>query len=292
MSQARRMVDTAATARLNTVVVQLANGVSLPGAPWTPAPGAWSAQEFKGWVDYARSKGMTVIPEVKFLSQQKKFFENNRPAVMFNKATYDPRNPEVKKIVFRFIDELIALINPKAIHIGHDEVAGHNQQSKAKFLKPGERSLPADLFLADVVNIHNYLKLNGIETWMWADMLITPAEFPGMREKPLHGTIPGYGKALRKKLPRDIVLCDWHYADKQPDFPSLARMKQEGFRVLGATWKKPKTITNFSRYAARHGAEGMIATTWFHVSRKEWGVVNKIIRNSGAAYRKEFPDVR
>ena len=105
-----------------------------------------------------------------------------------------------------------------------------------------------------------------------------------MRGGGLHERVAGYGAELRKQLPKDIVICDWHYRDKQPDFPSLAAFKQEGFRVLGATWKKQQTIRNFSRYAALHGADGMIATTWFHVQKKEWELVEQIITISGKAF--------
>lgn len=127
---------------------------------------------------------------------------------------------------------------------------------------------------------------------MWGDMLISPDEFPEMLGRHLHGTLPGYGKAMREKLPKDIVICDWHYFDTQKDFPSLAAFKREGFRVLGATWKKDDTTANFSRYAAAHGADGMIATTWFHVQRKEWDIVDKIIDTSGKIFMKDFPDAK
>jgi hypothetical protein len=69
-------------------------------------------------------------------------------------------------------------------------------------------------------------------------------------------------------------------------------MRKEGFRVIGATWKKGRTIRNFSSFAAGHGASGMIATTWFHVQRREWDVVEKIIRTSGEVFLKDFPDGR
>ncbi|MFZ0257665.1 MAG: hypothetical protein WAN46_18950, partial [Gammaproteobacteria bacterium] len=111
-----------------------------------------------------------------------------------------------------------------------------------------------------------------------------------MLAKHLHGTAPGYGKALRDKLPHDIVISDWHYFDNQKDFPSLTTMQKEGFRVIGVTWKKPKTIRNFSRYAAQHSAYGMMATTWFHVQRQEWDVVNQIISESGSAFSRAFAD--
>jgi hypothetical protein len=261
-------------------------------APWEARKDAWSKAQLMEWVGYAYEKGLEVIPEVRLLTHQNRFFMKQHPDLMFNKSTYDPRKEDTYQRVFAILDEVIQVIHPKAIHIGHDEVAGHSSRSREKWLRAGEEMLPADLFLRDVLRIHDYLKKRGIETWMWGDMLISPAEFPGMLAKHLHGTGPGYGKALRDKLPRDIVICDWHYLDSQSDFPSLATMKQEGFRVIGVTWKKKETIRNFSRYAAQHGAYGMMATIWFYVPRRKWDVVDIIIRTSGEVFLKDFPDAK
>lgn len=292
IKQAHRLTDMARSAGFNTVVVQLTWGLKLDSAPWTAKPRAWSQDQFLEWVDYARSQGMRVIPEIKLLTHQKKFFQRSHPELMYNGSTYDPRKKEVYAKVFYLLDEIIALIHPDVIHIGHDEVTGHNKHSTKKHLKPGQKMLPAHLFLQDVLKIHDYLKQRNIETWMWGDMLISPDEFPEMRLKSLHGSASGYGKALRGKLPRDIVICDWHYVDKQSEFPSLAVFKNEGFRVLGSTWKSGRTIRNFSRYSALHGADGMIATTWSHVQRKEWDVVDRIINVSGEAFKQDFPDAK
>lgn len=49
---------------------------------------------------------------------------------MFNERTFYPRNAAVYPIVFSLIDELQGLINPSAIHIGHDEVVGLREKVK------------------------------------------------------------------------------------------------------------------------------------------------------------------
>ena len=292
VNHARWMVDIAHEAGFNTIIIQLTTGVKLDSSPWPAQDNAWSREEFLDWVSYVRNKGMEVIPEVKLLTQQQLMFQHAYPGLMFNAATYDPRKEEVYVKVFRLLDEIITLIHPKAIHIGHDEVAGNNEISAKKWLREGEMILPANLFLKDIIRIHDYLKQKNIETWMWGDMLIRPDEFLEMRAKPLHGSTSGYGKPLRDKLPRDIVICDWHYADEQSEFPSISTMKKEGFRVLGATWRNEKTIRNFSRYAAAHGAEGMIATLWFDVQRGNWNIVERTIRISGETFNNYFPDAK
>ena len=67
---------------------------------------------------------------------------------------------------------------------------------------------------------------------------------------------------------------------------------QEGFSVIGATWKREVTIHNFSESAAKNGASGMIATTWFHVQKGEWKLVDRIINYSGKRFLRDFPDAK
>jgi hypothetical protein len=290
MEDAQRMVDVAQSAGFNTVVVQLANGLALDSFPMTPGENAWDKVAFLEWIEYARSRGMNVIPEIKLLSKQKKFLQKSRPRLMFNAATYDPRNEKVYKIAFRLIDELISIMQPTAIHIGHDEVAGFRPYSARKYLKRGEEMVPADLFLKDVLTVHDYLKSRNVETWMWGDMLISEEEFPEIPKNSLHGSKPGYGKTLRDQLPRDIVICDWHYKQDETIFPTLAVMQGEGFRVIGATFHKENTIRNFSKYAAQHAAYGMMATSWANVHQRKWAEVDRIITFSGETFQKDFLD--
>jgi hypothetical protein len=49
---------------------------------------------------------------------------------------------------------------------------------------------------------------------MWGDMLLEAGEFLYMDRSPLNGGAGNYGKKLRIQLSKDIVICDWHYADQ------------------------------------------------------------------------------
>ncbi len=291
-----KLVDIASKEKFNTIILGIAwrGSTKLKSMPWVDGSKAWSSKDLLAVVQYIREKNMQVVPELKLLSHANVLFQKNFPNLMYNSKTYDPRKPEVYQKVFPIIDEVIALLHPQAIHIGHDEVVGWSKRHYVKgLLKSDERQLPANLFLKSVVYIHEHLHSKGVETWMWGDMLISQGEFPSMRKSgALHDLNESYGATLRKKIPRDILICDWHYNDKQRDFPTVSAFKNDGFRVLGATWKKEKTIQNFSYYAAHHGAEGMIATTWFHVQRKEWDIVNNIIKVSGKTFLKDFPDTK
>jgi N-acetyl-beta-hexosaminidase len=279
----RRLIDQARQGRYNVLILQLANSVRLRSMARLVSERAWTIDEFLAVVRYARENGLEVIPEVRLLTHQEKLLRNVYPDLMYNKSTYDPRRQEVYEIVLPILDEVIDLIRPTALHIGHDEVAGRLPIKKStKRLNPGDAMLPPELFLEDVKRLHAHLQKRGVETWMWGDMLLAPEEFPSMLAKELHGT-HGYA-ALRSKIPQDIVICDWHYFDSQPDFPSALTFMQRGHRVLGNTWTSEITIRNFSQYVARIGGEGMIATLWQEVRRSDMSFIERIIQTSGEAF--------
>jgi hypothetical protein len=131
---------------------------------------------------------------------------------------------------------------------------------------------------------------------MWGDMLISPDEFPEMHFAGMNGALPGYGKDLRDKLPRNIVICDWHYWGDGREFRSVDAFRHGGFRVLGATWKNSVTTSSFSKYAAAHGAEGMVSTTWAILGARSGTVLKTldelydVIDSSGEVFARDFPD--
>ena len=289
----RAMIDKARLARMNALIISLADDVRFDSKAVVARKNALTKKQLVAIVEYARAAGMVVIPHVPLLTKQHKFFKSDRPELMYNNTTYDPSNPELYSLVFEYLEELIATLQPVAIHIGHDEVEGIFPRSKGKKwtpleqrkrLKPGDKPLPPWLFLHHVRKIEAFLAERGVRTWMWGDMLISDREFPGMDGDNLNGNF-GYSD-IRKRIPRDILICDWHYQYRGPAFSSMLAFVNEGHDVLGATWNDPENIRNFSRFTASlaHRPRGMIATTWFLVRQNEWEAVDKIIEESGRYY--------
>ena len=304
VADAKRIIDDAAKANFNTVIIGLDSNLKLESTPWIEVTSkTWQPADLVEVVNYARSKHMEVIPQLQLLSHQDVLLAKSHPQLLYNQETYDPRKKEVYEIIFPVIDEIVALIHPSAIHIGHDEVLGWSWQHWTRgLLKVGEHILPPELFLEDVNVLHEYLRKKHIETWLWGDMLISPDEFPTIKDAgDLNGSEAGYGKVLRKKLPKDIVICDWRYRNaksSKKEFPTLAAFKVDGFRVLGATWRDMDAIKKFSQYAANNGAEGMIATTWFingvpdEILVNNWDKLERLIRESGEIFNTDFPSTQ
>ena len=250
----------------------------------------WSIKQFKEMVKFVKQNGLEIIPELKLLSHQEKFMGNRYPQYIYNKATYDPRNKELyKKIVFPAIDEILKLTEATKFHIGHDEVAqGTWNNYKKHRLNFGEIKLPTNLYLKDILTLHQYLKKKKIQTWMWGDMLLNAKEFPTMNRKYDFNGDNSYAKLL-KVLPKDIVICDWHYNEHNDEFPTVNQFIRYGHDVLGATWKDKITIRQYSNFIYKlskknNKAKGAIATTWYGLTGKKKNEVQDIIKFSGKAF--------
>jgi len=290
LEDALRILSIACDSGFNTIVVQIANGIKLDSRPELARRGAWEKDELAAFMSSASACDIEVVPEFKFLTHQEKFLQHHYPELMYNAVTYDPRKDGVYDVVFDALDELVELMQPNAISIGHDEVVGWNAAHAKKNLASGEHMLPADLYLRDVLTLHEYLQKQEIETWMWGDMLFAPAEAPQMLASYLHGASNGYGKAVRDQLPRDIVICDWHYVDRQTEFPTMSILQSEGFRVIGATWRRTETTENFSAYAEKNDAYGMMATVWFHLPLQQWDIIEQILTESARIFDSARPN--
>lgn len=249
----------------------------------------WSIEEFKEMVKFVKENGLEIVPELTLLSHQETFMHNQYPEYLYNKTTYDPRKKELyNKVVFPAIDELITLTGAKKFHIGHDEVVGwETEHYRKKFLEENETQLPAELFLDDVLTLHNYLASKNIETWMWGDMLIRQEEvYPMKYYSDLNG-FNGYSQ-LKKNIPKDIVICDWHY--EQNYFTSMKVFSELGFKVIGSTWKNDLVTEKFARYAKNYATNssnnvaGMMAVPCYGLGGDKKEEVLRIINSSGKVF--------
>ena len=284
LETAKAMIDRARRGRFNTVIMGLADAVDIRADIVPLRRDALTRQEFVELVEYARANGLEVIPGLPLLTHQQGFFKKRFPELMYNESTYDPRKAGVYELVFEYFDTLIDLIEPENVVIGHDEVKGMTPASARKWLKPGEKPLPPELFLQDLETLGDYFAGKGVKPWIWGDMLIARAEFPNMHKKNFHGA-PGFTE-LRQQLPSNIGIIDWHYHNETPDFPTVDAFTDAGHDVLGASWKNMNNIRLFAEYMAKTGDKGlgMVAGTFWHVQKQEWEMVDQIVSESGLRF--------
>jgi hypothetical protein len=175
--------------------------------------------------------------------------------------SYCPLHPEVHKVLFDLMDELARACDARAFHIGMDEVFILADQDCPRC----QGKNPAQLFADEAKTLHAHLKKIGCRTWMWGDRFLDGKSTGlGKWEASENGTEPAI-----ELVPKDIVICDWHY-DRATATPQLFAGK--GFEVVVCPWRKADVAlaqlaqvqalrAGTDAALARH-ALGMMQTTW------------------------------
>jgi hypothetical protein len=169
-----------------------------------------------------------------------------------------PLQPDVNKIVFDLIDELIDAFGGDSFHVGMDEVflVAHPGCARCK----GKN--PAELFAKSVNDLHRHIvddrKLTML---MWADRLLDDKLFGyGKWEASANGTGPAI-----ELISKDIIMCDWHYETRPKGYPSVVYLQEKGFRVLPSSWRNKDAALAMLREAKAKATPrllGHMCTTW------------------------------
>jgi len=187
-------------------------------------------------------------------------FDNTPGAFPQNEGIYcrewDPLNPDVWRVVFQLMDEIIDAFQAKAIHVGMDEVflLGSEQS-------PSTKGKDAGVLFAKAVNeIHSHLRKRHVDMLMWGDRLIDGKKYDfGEWEASVNGTA-----AAIDSIPKDIIICPWHY-EVRDSYPSIPMFLDKGFRVLPAGWNKPEATKKLMDYTRQYSGPKMLGfmfTTW------------------------------
>lgn len=223
----------------NSIIIEIAGGMKFESHPeineavinankmhaegkWPMFPHAGVAEGgcvekdiIRDFIDYIRSFGIDVIPEIQSLGHvqfmtlahpeiaeieetEKELNidtrdEDARPET-FYKHSYCPSNPKSYEILFDLIDEIVEVFKPdEYVHMGHDEVY---QIGVCPVCKKRDA---AQLYYEDVMKIHDYLAKKGLKMMIWSDMIQPVSHY---------ATRPAIDM-----LPKDIMMLDfvWYF---------------------------------------------------------------------------------
>jgi hypothetical protein len=145
------------------------------------------------------------------------------------------------------MEELIEVFGGEYFHIGHDEATFDDIGTCPRC----EDEDPGELFVGDVIKLHDWLAERGMRTLMWGDMFL-----PG------HNGMKYGTAALTDELPKDILICDWHYSATHDFDQTLTYWEDHGFEALGCPWYSPRNVWGFAAAVHEHDAVGLMGTTW------------------------------
>jgi hypothetical protein len=175
--------------------------------------------------------------------------------------SYCPLHPEVHKVVFALVDELMDAFEAEYFHAGMDEVfyigddhcprcSGHDK---------------AELFAGEVTKIRNHLAIKNRRLMIWGDRLLD-GKTTGLGE--WEASMNNTHRAI-DMIPKDVFICDWHY--ERADL-SCVYFAMKGFTVATCPWRNPeisalqlKNMVDFRQQSPqilKARFHGIIQTVW------------------------------
>jgi len=264
---------------VNMIIAEIDYNYAYASHPELRGDDPVSRETVKRIVALCREHGVRLIPEFQSLGHQswdKKTFPLLTKYPQFDETpgkypgnegiycrSWCPLHPDLQPIIFDLYDELLDVFEADALHVGMDEVfliadpdcpRCHGQD-------------PADLFAKAVNDAYGHIVAKrGKEMLMWGDRFID-------------GEATGYGEWEAAKngtaraidlVPRDIVICDWHYERKYESmerygFPSVTMFMAKGFRVLPTSFRDPVSALKLLDRSLPYQSERMVGhlcTIW------------------------------
>jgi hypothetical protein len=273
------VADVLAPMGINVLIVEVDYGFRFTSHPELECRGL-DSQQARELTDVCRKHGVRLIPLFNCLGHQswagstfallQKYpqFDETPSIPKDNKGIYCrewcPSNPDVNKVVFDLLDELIDAFDADAMHVGMDEVflIGDKKCPRCQGKDVGE------LFATVVNQLHEHLVAKrGVEMLMWSDRFLDSRV---IKYGTWEASATGSHRAIAR-VPKDIIMCDWHYElseeyrGLEKPYPSVELFQEQGFRVLPSTWRKPEAGVELIR-ASRRGATdkmlGILFTGW------------------------------
>lgn len=262
---------------VNTLILELNYGFDFRSRAGFGDPQALNRDDAKQILKACRAGGIELIPQINCLGHQSwrkdlgrllarhPEFSESSGAGDTNKEfycrSYCPLHPDVHKVLFALIDEMAAAFEARSFHVGMDEVFILADPACPRC----KGRDPAELFAGEVNTLHDHLKSIGCRMWMWSDRFL---DGRAMKVGKWEGSENGTQGAIAK-VPRDIVMCDWHY-DAAPETPQ--HFAKQGFDVVACPWRKApvalaqlahiRSIRAGGNPAEARRARGVVQTTW------------------------------
>jgi hypothetical protein len=237
---------------INTLVLRIDFNYEYESYPNLRDEEALSNEQVKMLVRKAGENGIKLIPQVNLLGHQSwagrignllreyPQFDETPHVIMPDDykwpnddglycKSYCPLHPDVHKVVFALVDEIMDVFEADAFHAGMDEVfyIGDDHCPRC------HGRMHDELFAGEVSKIRDHLAGQNRELWIWGDRLLdgksTGLGMWEASENNTHGAID--------KIPKDVVICDWHY-ERADATAALFALK--GFRVITSGWNRPE----------------------------------------------------
>jgi len=235
---------------------------------------AYSQREMRELIEFARGRGISIIPEVEcfghtgYITRKKRYahLRDGAPGKFFGAIC--PFHPDARAILEDILADTAETFDSEYIHVGLDEVGFGSNPVSARLLRTRKKY---ELFAEHAKWLHGVVSKLGRKMMMWGDHLQPPSKV-----LPIALDVEAFNGRIADAIPKDVVICDWHYNPK-PDPGRLDFFINKGFQVVACpatvAWEvlgHPRqsnldNLRDFSAVAAPRsgrGVIGMINTVW------------------------------
>ena len=175
----KKVVDFLPAQGINTLVIDLGEGLLLDSHPEIATKGAWTKDELRAEIKRLKEIGLTCIPKYNF---------SCRHNAWMGEWAYKVGQPDYYDFCRDIIEEAIDLFDkPELFHLGYEEEIATDEH-EINVCRSPQKKIEDAHFLYEVV------KNKGVRPWVWLDIhaLNSWDEF-------------------EKVTPKDIVISTWHY---------------------------------------------------------------------------------
>ncbi|MFH0962459.1 MAG: Tat pathway signal protein [Planctomycetota bacterium] len=266
----RELLKRAAEAGMNTVVIELAEGVRYESHPELAIRGSWSTNRLKREIAFLRTLGLTPVPLINF-SACHDFWLGKYARMVSTDAYY--------AVVKDLIDEVSELFGrPKLFHLGMDEEQYHDQEHYEYVV-----IRQYDLWWRDFYFMVDLVERTGARAWVWSDYLW---HHPDM---------------FWKKMPKGVLQSNWYYGaefglSKRNKFADRVRcymeLDEHGYDQVPTASNflndinVERTVRFCARNVARKRLKGFLAAAWKPTIEARRGDHVELIKQAGRAFSR------
>lgn len=169
---------------INTVLIDLGEGVQYDSHPELAVKGSWTKAELRQELGRIRSLGMTPLPKLNFSACHNVWMQDH---------AYTVGTGHYNQVCKDIIEEVIELFDtPEFFHLGLEEEDYKNQRSQpVAVVRSPAKKIHDATFLFDICRSH------GVRPWIWCN----------------YACVEGYGgeDAFQRNIPKDVLISNWYY---------------------------------------------------------------------------------
>ena len=203
----REVIDFLPAQGINTVLIDVGDGIQYESHPEVSVKGAWSKEKMKQELDHMRSIGLTPIPKLNFSAGHDLWLKE------YSRMLSTPIYYRVCEDLIKEIAELLDY--PEYFHLGMDEEKAETQRALSFSCI---RQL--DLWWHDAYFLFDVCEKVGARPWVWADFCWHEPQ------------------TYLAKMPKSVLQSNWYYGTlyknpdgtyKKIDYQTYVTLEEAGF---------------------------------------------------------------